>query len=327
MKRKYYIILPLVCLAFVFVSCNDDNEYTVPGGITELQNDCIKRGIKPNLVGDTIQFAYAMALPKGTGHLVSARAEASIPGDTKTSFDNKSYYTSSGGMDMGIEVANPSVNDGKWTEIIFSKDTCAATLRYYYVIPEEARGKQVSFKFYASDSNGRQVSYSMGPYNISNMDKKLDIVLTNESFFSIEDMAVYNKTEAAANPGKMDLVYIYKVVRGITYAHSLVSPGADSQYFQGVTMPEGVNNSTKFWKVYASADQDLARDEFGVFVDDLDLQVMTFTNAPDFGINMTEKAGAWLETADGKYRAYFYVNAVNNGKKTMTISMKRLKVK
>ncbi len=327
MKLRYYIILPLICFTLCFVSCSDDNEYKIPEGITELQNDCIKRGIKPNLVGDTIQFAYAMALPKGTGHLVSARAEASIPGDPKTSFNNKSYHTSSGGMDIGVEVAGPSVNEGKMTEITFTTDTCAATLRYYYVIPEEARGKQVSFKFYASDSNGRQVSYNMGPYNISNMDKKLDIVLSNESFFSIEDMAVYDKTAAAANPEKMDLVYIYKVIRGIDYAHSLVSPGADSQYFQGVTMPEGVNNSTKFWKVYASADQDLARDEYGVFVDDLDLQKITFTNAPDFGINMTQKSGAWVETSDGRYRAYFYVNAVNNGKKTMTISIKRLKVK
>lgn len=323
---KFFGILSLFCMPFIFVSCEDD-DYEVPEGGKDLQNKCIKRTLGPNLVGEKIEFAYAMALAPENGKLVSAKVEASIPGANGTYFDTKSYYTNGAGQDVGIEVCSPSVTEGSVTRTSYSRDTCAATLRFYYVIPEEARGKQVVFTFSATDSNGKTVSMRMGSYTISEMDMKLDIVLTNNSYFSIADMAVYNAQEAAANPKKMDLVYLYRSIRGIDFLHSLVSPGADPQYLPDITLPEGVDNSTRFFKVFASADQQLARDEFGVFVDDLDLRQINLTNAPDYGINMKLNSGAWVETADGVYRAYFFVNNVNNGRKEMTISMKRLKIK
>lgn len=43
-------------------------------------------------------------------------------------------------------------------------------------------------------------------------------------------------------------------------------------------------------------------------------------------INIIEKGGAWMETADGKYRAYVYVNTAASNKGGMTISLKRLKM-
>lgn len=42
---------------------------------------------------------------------------------------------------------------------------------------------------------------------------------------------------------------------------------------------------------------------------------------------MKAESGAWVETEDGQYRAYIYFNSVNNGAASMTLSMKRLKVK
>jgi hypothetical protein len=325
--KHYNIVLSILCLSIVFTGCND-NEYTIPESIKSLTNDCLKRSLGPNMVGGTIEFTYAMALPYNTGKLVSAKVEATVPGADGTYLEHRSFHTGSGGQDVGVVIGSPAVTTGGLTEVIFERDTVASTLRYYYVVPEEARGKEVSFKFSATDSNGKQVSYNMGPYKISEMDMKLDIVLTNNSYFSISDMAVYNAATAATVPDKIDLVYLFRTVRGIDFGHAFVSPVAEnSEYLPNITLPSGLNNSTKFMKVYASADQHLARDEFGVFVDDIDLRTIDLSKSPNYGINIKKNAGAWLETADGKYRAYMYVNDAPERAAGMTVSIKRLKVK
>ena len=225
MRMKQCIGLLAVGVALLFGSCKD-NTYTIPDGVNSLTNDCLKRSLGPNMVGGSIEFAYAMAMPYGSGHLVSASVEASIAGADRTYLEHRSFHTGDSGEDVGVEIGSPSVNDGGTTTVTFTKDTVAATLRYYYMIPEEARGKQVSFRFSATDSNGKEVSYDMGPYNVENMDMKLDIELKNNSFFSIEDMAAYTATEAAAIPEKIDFVYLHRVQRGGAFNHAFVSPTA-----------------------------------------------------------------------------------------------------
>ncbi len=323
MQLKYYSILFLASLTLLFTACQQE-EYSIPAAGTELQNDCIKRSLGPNVVGLNIEFAYAMALPQSKGKIVSAQVEATIAGTADTYLENNSYHTSSGGQDVAVKIGEPSVNSGAITTVTFTKDTCAATLRYFYIIPEEARGKTVSFKFTAKASNGQIVTYDMGPYTITKMDMKLDLVLSdnNNSYLSIADMAVYNATDAAANSAKIDLVYVYRSITGITFAHALVSP-ANTEYLSDVTLPSGVNKSTFFWKVYGLRDQQLARLQYGIYIDDVDFSALDFTNAPNYGINMKVESGAWVETADGKYRAYIFVNKVDNTKKEMTVSIKR----
>ena len=41
-------------------------------------------------------------------------------------------------------------------------------------------------------------------------------------------------------------------------------------------------------------------------------------------LGLKEEAGAWIETADAKYRAYVYINKASTGE--MTISAKRYKM-
>ena len=327
MQLKYYSLLFLACLTLLFTACQQD-EYSIPAAGTELQNDCIKRSLGPNVVGLNIEFTYAMALPQSKGKLVSAQVEATIAGAASTYMENRSFHAGSNGADVGVTIGDPSVNSGTKTDVTFTKDTCAATLRYFYVIPEEARGKTVSFKFTASASNGQTVSYDMGPYTIAKMDTKLDIVLSdnNKSYLSIADMTAYTATEAAANPAKVDLVYLYRSITGISFLHALVSP-ANSEYLTDVTLPSGVNNSTPFWKKFGLRDQQLARLQFAIFIDDVDFTTLDFTNAPNYGINMKVESGAWVETADEKYRAYIFVNKIDNTKKEMTISIKRFLMK
>jgi hypothetical protein len=323
MKRIFNILSILLLLSLFATSCKKDTVTTI------LKDDCIKRTLGPNVVGLQIEFAYAMALPADAGKLTSASVEASVAGATGTFMENRSFYTNSSGVDVGITVGSTSVTNGTNTSVTFTKDTCAATLRYYYVIPEAARGLKVSFTFSAVASNGETVSYSMGPYTIANMDMKLDLVATDGAncYISIADMAVYNAATAATIPAKIDLVYLYRAITGISFEHALVSPATDPVYLPGITLPAGVTNSTPFFKVWNLYDQQLARLQYGLFIDDLDFQKINFTGMPNYGINMKAQAGAWVQTADGKYNAYIYVNSINNTTKSMTISIKRLTVK
>lgn len=324
MQLKYYSLTLLTILALFFTACQDE-EYALPTLEGGLHNDCIKRTLGPNVVGLNLEFAYAMALPQAEGKIISAQVEASIAGAPATYLENRSFSTSGSGVDVPVTVGSPSVNSGTKTEVVFSKDTCAATLRYYYIIPEEARGKTVKFTFSAKASNGQSVSYEMGPYTIAKMDMKLDLVVSdnNNSYISIADMAVYNAASAATNAANIDLVYLYRVIPGITFTHALVAPASGPDYLPGITLPSGVNKGAKIWKVWALRDQQLARLQYGVFIDDLDFQQLDFTGAPDYAINLRAEAGTWVETADGKYRAYIYINKIDNTKKEMTISIKR----
>jgi hypothetical protein len=328
MKHKYLSYIPLLfSLAWVLSACEDE-KYAIPTLPQELRNDVIKRTLGPNLVGLDIEFAYGIAIPKSLGKLVSAEVEASIAGAEATYLDNKSYYTNGSGQDVGIEVGSKSVNSGTKTTVTFTKDTIASTLRYFYRVPAAAKGKEVTFKFSASASNGQKVSYSMGPYKIAEMDMTLDLAVKDSSaaYISIADMAVYGPAAAATNAAKIDLVYLYRSIPNITFLHALVAPSAKT-YLPGVTLPAGVNRTAKINKVWALRDFHLARLQYGIYIDDLDFQKLDISNSPDFAINMKAESGAWVETADGKYRAYVYVNSVDNATKSARISIKRYTMK
>ena len=77
-------------------------------------------------------------------------------------------------------------------------------------------------------------------------------------YISISDMTVYNAANVAANAAKVDLVYLYRVVTGVTFAHALVAPAANPIYLPGVTLPAGVNRNTKERKVFNLQDHNLA---------------------------------------------------------------------
>lgn len=327
MQRKYFNLIWVMAFVMLFASCQED-EYALPEAKTQLQNDCIKRTIGPNVVGLDLEFVYAAALGFEKGKLTSMQVEATIQGATGTFLENSSYYTLPNGKDTGIVVASPSVTTGAKTEVTFTRDTVAAALRYYYMIPEEARGKTVSFTFSANASTGETVTYKMGPYTIAKMDMKRNIVLSdnNLAYFSIADMTAYNAADAAANAAKIDLVYLYRTITGITFNHALAAPAAPADYRPDITLPNGVGNDVKISRTWALRDRHLANLQYGIYVDDLDFEKLNISDAPNWALNLRAESGAWVETSDGKYRAYIYVNSVNNGAKTMTISIKRYTV-
>jgi len=315
----------LLGISFLLLAACKKEKYELPTASDNLQNEAIKRTLGPNIVGQTIEFAYGMAIKPAKGKLVSCKADASIAGAAGTFMDNRSFFTKSNGADSGVLVASPAVTSGATTTITYNKDTSAATMRYYYVIPEAARGQSVTFTFTATSSNGETVTLSMGPYTVSKMDMVRNLAVSNGNmaYISISDTAVYNAANAATNAAKIDLVYLYRNLTTSTFGHALVSPGADTSYLPGITLPAGVNRITKEQKVFNMQDYNLARLQYGgIFVDDIDFQKIDLSAQPNFAINLKAEAGVWVETADKKYRAYIYINSVNaNG--SAVISMKR----
>ena len=83
MKLKKYLLLTATVL-LGFASCSDDDD-------KDIQNDFIKKTVAPAIVGEKIEFAYAMGTT--SGRLGTAEAKASIAGALGTTFDLNSYYT------------------------------------------------------------------------------------------------------------------------------------------------------------------------------------------------------------------------------------------
>jgi hypothetical protein len=316
MNKKIFNIF-VFCLPFL-VGCSNDIETTALG------NDCIKRSISPNIVGEKIEFTYAMALPSEIGLLSSVEVFTSIPGAEGTYFDPKSYSTNSGGVDVGVKVAADSRLEGNKCLTEFVVDTCASTLRFYYVIPEEARNKEVSLAFSVKSTNGEQQKYEMGPYKISKMDmlKGLELTADNSCYFSIEDMKIYSKAEILADSKlaeKIDLIYGYD--NNKTIGHAFYAPTASSEYLAETIVPAGAKSDTKMLKSWGIRDQQLSDLQWAVFVDDLDFTELSYEHASNCFLSLKAENGIWLESADKKYRAYIFINAVENGK--MTMSLKR----
>ena len=312
MRNKNIKFPALILIMLTSLLACTKQEYTIPDPVSQLTNDCIKRTIGPSIVSLPLEFAYAMALPKINGKLVSAEVEASIAGASGTFLEHRSFYTNSSGVDVPVTIGTPSTTVDKLTKVTFNVDTNASTLRYNYVIPEEARGKSVSFTFTATSSDGKTATYKMGPYAISKMAIKKNLAVSNgvNAFISIEDMAVYNATAAATNAGKVDLVYLYRATP-TTFTHALVSPGADAAYLPGVTLPSGVNRSTKLRKVFNLQDSNLSNLQYGIYVDDIDFTQLDMVDMPNYALGLRAEAGVWVETTDKKYRAYIFVNSIN----------------
>ena len=110
------------------------------------------------------------------------------------------------------------------------------------------------------------------------------------------------------------------------FGHALVSP-SNADYLKDVTLPTGLAKPrTAIDKRVDVKDAQLRGTAgFDVYIDDIDLQQTTFTNAADYAYGLAADQGAFVKTADGAYTAYVYVNATSNTGKTMTISIKRLK--
>ena len=322
MRSVYYMSMLLLALGAAWSSCEKDD------GPKALRNDMIKKTDGPNLVGNEIEFAYVMAVPGSK--LDAAYAEASIAGAAGTGFDPNSYHTGSTGQDIGVPVATDCTTEGGRSQAVFI-DTLAATLRYRYVVPEEARGRSVSIVFSCKAKNGETVSYRVPDQKIARMYMRKGIRVTSDDrcYISIRNMAAYTLEEVRSQglAGEIDLIYHYRKVAGIDYGHVLLSPGTEAEYLEGAVVPEGATHVSKVEKQVSTFDRHLvidAKNEVSAggysFIDDIDFETYNPGPALSFVLNMAKCESVWVVGADGKHRAFLQVNSVTNG--GMTISMK-----
>ena len=326
MKRIFTIGLGTILLASL-VACSDED--------TSLQNDLIKRTTSPLIVGEKIEFAYAAGTPDSKLSTLSVRA--SIPGATGTNFEPYAWHTENG-TDISEVVATNCVTDGNTStaEII---DSQATTLRYYYVIPEEAKGKRVSFIFSSVAEDGEEVSLNTPSYTISSMDMKKLITLSGEEngarYFSIEDMRAYTKDEVAAGnlSSKIDFIYAYAATKTVNgnnydYKHAFFSPAAEAYYPDDFVLPAGIEKkSTLMDKKLYVWDGQLKDDiNTAIYIDDLDLKEQTYENSADYVLDLRADGGVFMKTSDGQYSAFIYINSLNNDAKSAVIGIKRLRL-
>ena len=207
-------------------------------------------------------------------------------------------------------------------------DLIAATLRYNFVVPEDAKGKTFSITFTAVSSTGDRVSYKTPNYKISKMDMKRLIELENEGacYFSIEDMKAYTKEEVNALnlSGKIDFIYNYQAkLNDFDYAHSFVSPATDPKFIaiSGI-VPSGATNNTPMEQRANVHDAQLKGSNPAVYVDDIDFETLDLGGAMNYVLNLKKDDSAFMKTADGKWAAYIYVNSVDgSGKMTVSINV------
>lgn len=327
--RPYLFSLITVVAALLTVGCDS----SVEPADEPFKNDLLKKTTGPAVVGDRIEFAYAIGTLEGD--LKDVRAEATLPGAAGTGFSRFSWYTNrSTGVDQPLQTATDTVTTGavSTASILDGTTNKALTLRYYYYPTADAQGKDVSFRFSSTSSTGKTVSIQSPSYRISRMDMKRSIVLADgvKMYFSIADMTAYTKAEVEANNlvGKIDFVYVYRpTINTFAFGHALVSP-SNTSYLKDVTLPTGLAKPrTAIDKRVDVKDAQLRGTAgFDVYIDDIDLQSTTFVNAADYAYGLAVDQGAFVKTADGSYAAYVYVNAVNNTAKTMTVSIKRLRL-
>jgi Domain of unknown function (DUF4466) len=312
MQHKYLNWLFLLSFLVLAFGCSKEN-------VSTLKNDVIKKSIGPNLVNDTIKFAYAMGIPGGK--LVSASVDATIPGAPKTGFGPYSWRTDNNGNDVPVLVAKDCLTNGKISGATFI-DTCASTLRYNYAIPEEARGKSVSFNFSCKGNNGEVVSFSTPEYKMSKMDiqRNITLVTGGACYLSIKQMKAFTMAEVLANnlAGEIDLIYFYSATSGI--GHSLVSPATSPEYLYTALVPA---DSTKVSKRRDVRDSQLGS-AYSEFIDDLDFETLVISsNEQNFIYGFAANAGAFVSIGSAKYMAYLFVNSIDNTNKKMVISIKR----
>lgn len=288
-----------------------------------LGNDCINRSrIAPYIVGDTIKLVYAMYMPYGTGNLVTASVNASIPGAENTMLEHRAYTVNDTGQDLpSIVVGNPCYTEGGLTTVDFIIDTCAVSLRYYYVIPEEARDRNVSFECSVSDNRGRRATFNEGPCKVRKMDMFNDIQMSLDyCYFSVEQMKAYTGEGAAAAEIPIDFVWTYITKpSGVDAGSTFISPTSLDKMIPHMSVtptppPDELMRPTdKMW-MQMIIDTQLVPDDYdGVFIDDIDFATLDLKGGVEYLIGITTRRGFWIETTDAKYRAYIYVRQLSSG--------------
>ena len=157
--------------------------------------------------------------------------------------------------------------------------------------------------------------------NLSVTNDKCYLSFLNEG----EAVHIYSKADLQANPSlaaKIDIMYAYSEKSDLS--HAIYTSSSPKEYMGGTELPSGFVNNTKMIKVYGLQDRQLSDLQYSKFIDDLDFETIDMSKCTNYILGLKEEAGAWVETADGKYRAYVYINKASASE--VTVSVKRYKM-
>ena len=316
---KRYMLIMIFGLA---LGCSEDD--VVPS----VQNDFLLKSQGPAIVGDTVEFAYAAATLEG--HIQAMYAKPTIPGGIGTGFDSHAYSVDAVGNEVGIELARPQ-SEGESNAALFNVDTNAVTLRYYYVVPESARGLQFSIQFSVETTSGKTTSLASATYNVAKLKIEREVVMTDNDkcYFSLARMKAYTEQEVIDQgiADQIDFRYIYDALNpdGIPYGHALVSLGTEERYLNGRIIPSSFGTSTsKIEKRAFVNDMQLSEMLPATFVDDIDLETVDLTQTNDFILGINTRNSAFVETSDGRYRGFLFFKSARS--RTLNIGVKLMEM-
>jgi hypothetical protein len=153
--------------------------------------------------------------------------------------------------------------------------------------------------------------------------RNITLITGGACYLSIKQMKAFTIAEVLTNnlAGEIDLIYFYSASFGI--GHSFVSPATSTDFTYGVTIPTMSTNGTKVSKRRDVRDGQLGS-PYSQFIDDLDFETLIIDDdAQNFVYALAVPYGAFIATGDGKYKAFIYVNSIDNKTGKMVVSMKR----
>lgn len=317
-----YLLLYAVAVAFCS-SCSDDE--------SPLRNDLLRKDVGPVLVGNTLEFAYAIGSTDGTP-IKAVEVTASFPGAEGTGIAINSRYTNpDNGEEEEVRIATETSTEGTVSKA-YIVDTVAATIRYFYVVPEVARGSKIKFHFRSITGTG-EATVQSPEYTVSNVEifKNLSLSSGERSCFSLETMQSYSvaQVEEMGIAGKIDFIYTYKPTMGSgwSFAYGLVSPSNEKGYLYPVEIPSGAANRTLMEKRYWPDGQLKTSGVPTIYVDEIDLRQAALDGVTAHAYELGQDQGILIKSHDGKYIAYLYINETSSNLKRMSFAIKRLTLK
>lgn len=338
-NKRIHILFIASILIFpgLFTSCDKD-EYE--------QIQYIRKTLGPFIAGESYDFAFSMASKDGSV-LKDVEIEATYAGASGTTLDTKCYWTDSDGKNGDREMLQNVSADGKstrasvigsYTEYDGGYTSYAITVRYTYMVPEEARGGKVRFTVKYTTQNGSSGQYSTDEYEVSRVDMIRSITLTDPDghsgtrYFSIADMKAYTLDEVNASSISASVDFVYRYNSGnittpggssVKLNHAIIAPGY-ATYLDSEYIPASWTKNNTWIEKRKWDDMQLKGAVPNNYVTDLDIRQSDMKGITFAEYGLAADFGVLVQTADGAYRAYVYVKSVNNTSRSVTLGIKRL---
>lgn len=341
-------LLPALC---VLGSC-DDMEYEPPVSVEQELIQYIKKDYDaPVIVNNRIDFAFAIASRDGSS-LDRFEITASYPGQPGTTVDPNVYWTLTDGVTHSREmltgittngaVTSGAVIDGiEWypgAGATSGYSSQAVTMRYSYIVPEEARGGTLQFRITSTNRNGKTQQYSTLEYSVENMDMLEEVVLSDppdnsgKRYFSISEMKSYTLAEVEAQNKSAVIDFVYRFDAGgiptpgggSVVLNSCIAAPSNSVYLDDGYVPGNWTRNATVIESRKWDDMQLKEAPPKNFVTDMDIQNITFGGNTFGEYDLRKDFGLVMKTADGRYHAFIYLKEVGQG--TVTIGVKRLEI-